>query len=720
MYKTDFKSFMVKPPFIEILKAIPVLRLFPGLIAGIISGKYMNFINAEVALLVCALVFSLILLMYCFRLFFSMASSWLRGAIITFFYFTVGLSLSCFAKQENIIYTSQFWYAELTDYPLEKGNSFLLKLKIISSPDQKELKCAGTSVYAWAEKKDVVYNLKPGERIIFHAQLEAPVNAGNPDEFDYVSWLMSRGISHQCYLKSDRWTSYPPEEIPFRYLPLLLKKKIMERIERQQYNPRAGEVMMAISLGSRNQLDKDMKQSYTDAGAVHVMAVSGLHVGMIWMVLSYVIPYFRRGKITLVVRFMLISLILWTYAIMTGASPSVCRACLMFSLVGFGGLFERNTTVFNTVMLAAFLQILTNPDVLWEAGFQFSYTAVFSILFFHNRINQLLSINFPGIKFFSNLASVSIAAQVLTFPLAIYYFHQFPSYFLITNLLIIPMVTALMITFLASLAFFPISVISTFLIKSGLIITNIMNHCVQWVESLPGSVVRDIPINFIQLLVLLALPLLLLLFIEYKKAEALIMILFLLLIHLGLGLRAKYTHQRKEEVIVYNIPSVLAVGFRQGSDNILLTNAGENLISPKLKYACAGYWIKNQYPSPKFVNVLDEEVPSAQGIWMSRLPGNGNFIVLNDKVRMIIINDPARLVQFQSAKPLITDVLIISGKKSLNALDKLDGLISYGEVVIASSVPAWETIRNVKITEDVFIFDVRSMGAWVLKIKGKR
>lgn len=711
---------MVKPPFIEVLKAIPVLRLFPGLIAGILLGRHLQFINTEMALFACAVVFLLILLIYRLRLFFSMTSSWLRGWMITIFYFTVGLSLSCFVKQEKVIYTSQFWYAELTDYPLEKQNSFLLKLKIISSPGQKELKCTGTRVSAWSEKKDAVYNLKPGERIIFHAQLESPVNAGNPEEFDYASWLMSHGISHQCYLKWNQWTSFPPEKIPLRYFPLLLKKKVMDRIEKQKCNPGSGEVMMAISLGSRNQLDKDMKQSYADAGAVHVMAVSGLHVGMVWMALSYVLVFFRKGKMALVVRFLIISIILWTYAVITGLSPSVCRSCLMFTLVGFGGLFERNTAVFNTVLLAAFLQILVKPNILWDVGFQFSYAAVFSIILFHNRIHHFISFDLPGINFFSNLTSVSLSAQILTFPLAIFYFHQFPSYFLLTNLLIIPLVTALMITFLASMAFFPISAISTFLIKSGLFITNLMNQCVHWIESLPGSVMRDIPITLLQLIILLVIPLILLLFIEYKKAGSLIIIQLLLLIHLGIGLYSKYEHAQKEEVIVYNIPQILAVSCRNGMNNILLTASSEEILTPKLAYACSGYWIKNHYPPPKIFNILEGEVPSFHGIWMSRLPGNGNLIVLNDKISVIIIHDPAMLIQFSSVRPITTDLLILSGKRSLKELDKLDELIHYRKVVIASSVPAWETMQKNNGMEDLNIFDVRSMGANILKVKGKR
>ncbi len=700
----------MKASFLDILKSMPVFRLLLSLVAGILIGIYIGNRYLALALICCISFMGINISIQLFNLFFR-KFSWIRGVMVCLNFMALGVGLTSIEKGMTIPENSCFWYGELTDFPVAKKNSCLLKVKINSSLNKGKVAFHGVNIYLYTEKGEQFEELFPGEKILFYAELESPVNPGNPEEFDYAHWLLSKDIPYQCYLKADEWTSFPPLKIPYRYLPLLFRHKLIGRIRDHMQNVPAGEVLMAITLGSRELLEKEIKQSYANAGVIHVMAVSGLHVGMIWMFLNYLFFFLKNSRFRVLIKFFIVTSVLWAYAVMTGLSPSVSRACLMFTLAGMGGLFQRDRAVFNMVLLAAFIQLLMKPSLIMEVGFQFSYAAVFSILLFHKPVHQLIGTEITGLRFFTNLIAVSISAQILTFPLVIFYFHQFPSYFILTNLLIIPLVTALMIVFLSSVAFYLLPLLNKLLIELSLIIANLMNHCVQWIESFPGSVVRDIAMDQFQLLALLAIPLLILFFSEYKKSSTFLFILCLVLMQNSSALIKTVRTQKSEEFIVYNIPSVFAAGFKKGRSFVFFTNSEYDKIMENIEYACANYWIREHYPKPQIVNVLGEAMPGTldyPGFCIFQLPGEGNLLVLNGQVKVIIMNDFGVWDKWATEKPLKTDFLIAIGK----GVKPVENFILYDSLIIASSLPNGK-YGKFRLPPDAF--DVTSLGAYRMK-----
>ena len=171
---------------------------------------------------------------------------------------------------------------------------------------------------------------------------------------------------------------------------------------------------------------------------MHVLAVSGLHVGIIFFILNFLLTPLNRNKRLLKIKLFLLVGALWFYAFLTGLSPSVMRSCTMFSFIVVGENLNKRTNIYNTLAASAFLLMLINPLIIFGAGFQLSYIAVISIVFFQPRLAALVAVKNRILKYVWDLFTVSVAVQIGTAPISIFYFHQFPVYFWLSNFIVIP------------------------------------------------------------------------------------------------------------------------------------------------------------------------------------------------------------------------------------------------------------------------------------------
>ncbi len=206
-------------------------------------------------------------------------------------------------------------------------------------------------------------------------------------------------------------------------------------------------IIYALLTGDKAGIDKSIRRDFARSGVVHVLAVSGMHVGMLFLVLNFLFKYAVRSK---KIRAVLILICLWSYCAVAGFSPSISRACTMFTFIIVADSLGRRTSIYNSIAASAFLLLIINPANLLEIGFQLSYSAVIGIVWMHPKLNSMLSIGIPVVKPVWSLCCVSIAAQLGTLPLVLYYFGQFPTYFLISNLITIPMITYVFCTSLAA------------------------------------------------------------------------------------------------------------------------------------------------------------------------------------------------------------------------------------------------------------------------------
>lgn len=353
------------------------------------------------------------------------------------------------------------------------------------------------TVYLYIRKDTLHFThqqIAQGDILLVRTSLARPDSLG---EFDYATYLLRQGISGIGFVKYNGWerighqTIHTPSAIAERWRTALINRYKRFDIE----EPELG-VLASLTLGYRDSLDADVQAAYSAAGAMHVLAVSGLHVGFIYILLVWLLTVFKRypplyeDRKRQVINAVIVILTLWIYACMTGLSPSVTRAVLMCSLVQIGIVCRRQISTMNIVAASAFISLFINPDSLYSVSFQLSYSAVIAIV--------LLSEGMQIFEFKNNLVRntigwaygviiVSIAAQTGTIPWTLYYFGQTSNYFILTNLLVIPLASIMLYT---ALAFFALSWCP--IIGNGIawlldIETWGMNQWTKLIENLPGS-----------------------------------------------------------------------------------------------------------------------------------------------------------------------------------------------------------------------------------------
>lgn len=333
------------------------------------------------------------------------------------------------------------YIAEVQNYDLIKPNSFenLLEIKFVKSDSQ----------WLSASGKVLIYHqsntmLEPGELIWIQNPPEEIPAAINPYEFDYRGYLAKKDIRYRQFIGNGFRRIDSSSGNSLRFWMAHWRQKMSTMLRETIPGERAQQIALALLLGQKQQLDRDTKKAYSEAGVMHVLAVSGLHVGILVGVLLLLIKPLRLSKRAKKGYLIGVLLIIWAYAMLTGMAPSVIRASVMFSLLTLGQLRERKPSIFNILAFSAILMIVFNPDVIFEVGFQLSYTAVAGIVLIQPLIARLWIPSNLVLEYLWQLAAVSIAAQLATFPLSVFYFHTFPTWFLLANMLVIPLTFVIM------------------------------------------------------------------------------------------------------------------------------------------------------------------------------------------------------------------------------------------------------------------------------------
>ena len=276
------------------------------------------------------------------------------------------------------------------------------------------------------------------ELIVFgkFSEINRPLN---PHQFDYKNYLEKLGIYHQLRLRATNHFLSKNHSTTILGIAAALRTKITSKLEQASFEPEALGVIQALLLGQRNDISEATYNNYKNAGAVHILAVSGLHIGVLLLLLQFLLQPLEslpKGK---TVKLIVIVLFLWCFALLAGFSASVVRAVTMFSFVAYALYLNRPSNTFNILALSMFFILLViNPMLLFQAGFQMSYAAVFAIVWLYPLLQKLWLPKSRMVKKVWQLLSVSIAAQLGVLPISLFYFHQFPGLFFVSNLLIVP------------------------------------------------------------------------------------------------------------------------------------------------------------------------------------------------------------------------------------------------------------------------------------------
>jgi competence protein ComEC len=421
-------------------------------------------------------------------------------------------------------------------------------------------------------QKDSLKNLIIGNVIKVKTVLQQNSSNKNPNQFDYGKYLADKQIYAQIYtnkteivinknLKKDIW-----------YYSGRLHSRIVRNLEKANFNNEEMNVALALILGQQQDISSDIIQDYQYSGATHILSVSGLHVGFIMLFINFIlkpIPNTRKGSL---IKLISILLSLSAFAIISGLSPSVLRSVVMFSFLAIGNHLRRSGSIYHTLLVSMLLILLCEPYFLFDVGFQLSYLALFFIVWLQPLLKQIWTPKHKIQTTIWNALTVSFAAQIGTLPLCLYYFHQFPGLFFVTNILIIPILSFIMIAgiIVMILAIFmspPVIIIAIFE-KS----IYLLNKTIHIVASFEWFVIRDISFNFYYLL---TFYIFIISAIVWSKKPNYNQFVFLLITIVLLQLSFIYTKKEIEntnELIVYNTKKNTLLSERTGKKITLFTN----------------------------------------------------------------------------------------------------------------------------------------------------
>lgn len=421
----------------------PFLRYLPFLLIGVFLGQS----DWSPDLLVLAIILSISWLCYLslvsnlgkYASFFQMSSIAYLSLIV------FGVLLVQNKKRQTDVSTeilqAESYLAEVTAYDLQKPNSFenLLEVKSVLIEGEWNDTQGKVLVYHQSDK-----HLEPGQILLVNKKPEEIASPLNPHEFDYRQYLFRQGIQYRQFLGKDFQLVDSVPSTGLNYFLVHLRHRIGEMLQSKIPDENSAQIALALLLGQKKELDPTIREAYTQAGVMHILAVSGLHVGIIYALFILILKPLKLKKEKARLYLIAVILVIWLYAFLTGLSPSVVRAATMFSLLTLGQMRERRPSIYNILAFSAILMITTNPDVIYEVGFQLSYLAVLGIVMIQPLILNLWLPRHKILEYIWQLTSVSLAAQLVTFPLSLYYFHVFPTYFLLGNLLILPLAFLIM------------------------------------------------------------------------------------------------------------------------------------------------------------------------------------------------------------------------------------------------------------------------------------
>ena len=314
---------------------------------------------------------------------------------------------------------------------------------------------------------------------------------GKLGEFDYGLYLRRQGIVGTCWAYRRNWQVIGHEDVD----GVMARAQRCQRFLHGQYQKMGIDgkelgIISALTLGYREDLDKDVQHAFSASGAMHVLAVSGLHTGIVWGIVMWLLtlggwrkPLWEEKGKRWVLRMTAIVLI-WGYAFVTGLSPSVMRSALMLSFVTLSGLLEQHTSRWNPLLAAAVVILLINPLALWSVSFQLSFSAVVGIMWVGNGMQQHVVLRGSVLPKLVGLVMMSIAAQMATMPLTLHYFGQTSNYFALTNIIVIPMAGVILLLGFGTLAL-SWCVVGEWLGVAAKWCTWLLREVVEWVEHRP-------------------------------------------------------------------------------------------------------------------------------------------------------------------------------------------------------------------------------------------
>lgn len=429
---------------------------------------------------------------------FSWRWRWLFGGIVGLAFFLLG-GLLAMHQRDSIEYAweeeAQVYQGIVETVPEVKGKTLRAEVYVEGRHlGGKQWQRVDRRILLSWLPDSLMEPLACGDTLCFYAKIARPLSEKELTGFDYGEYLMRKGISGTGLAYAGNWRcTGRPHTLTWMLQARVCQQKVVEIYRSWHLEEDVQAVVSALTIGDKSELSADLKQVYSVAGASHVLALSGLHVGILsgfLLLVLYPLTYWRYGR---QVRMLLVVALLWGFAFISGLSSSVMRAVVMFSLYALASLCtEERFSGFHSLVLAAFLMLCYNPFFLFDLSFQLSFAAVFSILAFYPLCVHLLQIQNRLLRYGWNLLCLSVSAQLGTLPFVLCYFGTFPTYFLLANLIVSPLAMCILILALGALALSWVPWVGSGAVTLLDLATQLLNTAMRGVQSLSGSQITSV------------------------------------------------------------------------------------------------------------------------------------------------------------------------------------------------------------------------------------
>ncbi len=650
------------------LAKLPALRLLLPLCGGILTQWYLPVPIPFIALLIAVQLILLLAYHYWgLKKKFSLRS--FTGTVMQLLIFTGGMALVWRNDKHSagvFENTSTLTIARLDEPLSEKQNSYKSTATRLQGSADASVP-AGKIIIYFKKERAIIDSLSYGSLIAFRKAAAPVMSSGNPGAFDLRRHNRFQGILGQVYLTRNEFMVLPMEQSSWlqrfvnhsrKHVVSLLRKYIPGKEEQG--------LAEALLIGYKDDLDKDLLRSYADTGVVHVIAISGLHLGIIYTILAFFTkPLAKKGLRWS--RFLLILVGLWSFSLIAGAQASILRSAVMFSFLAAGTVLERKAPAINTLALSAFLLLCWKPFWLWDAGFQLSYSAVLSLVLLYRPVYNWFCFRSKLVDAVWKILAVTIAAQLLTLPLLLYYFHQFPLLFLYTNLLAVPASSLILLAELLLVAvgwFPPIAGIL------GAAIGEMIGWMNAFIRHAAGMDLQfsGISLSFLQAALLYIFIAFSSAWLLHKERRLLWPSLAAALLFVAARSRSFVNAENRRQLVVYNFPKKSAADIIIGRSTIFV---GDSIPPEDASF---------------MYHILPSRVQARQREPSAHYKGNVSFTINGKQIIFLGNSAPPDL-----PSPVIA--IIISGDPRISISRLCAG--ARPTIVVDASVPAWKQ-RHIK------------------------
>jgi competence protein ComEC len=640
----------------------PLARITVSFVSGILFAYFLKPIPLIVFVFLSITAFVFIGIYYLSKI--NTKSSFLFGIATYFLAFSIGVTT-------QTVHIESFQKNNYTHYKniFDKNHNFTLTLReklkntafneryiaLVNSIDQE--KFTGRIILN-IRRDSLRHSFVIGNQLKINATLYKNSSQKNPNQFDYQKYLENKQIYAQLYAEPDAMQLRSEIKKDIWYFTAQLRTRIIQNLGKSKFNKKELNVAVALIMGQQQDIDPDIIQDYQYAGAVHILSVSGLHIGFILLFVTLLLKPFPNTKKSSFIKLLIMLVSLSLFGVLAGLAPSVVRSVTMFSFVAIGHYLRRSVNIYHTLLVSILLILLFQPSFLFDVGFQLSYAALFFIVWLQPLLAKLWKPKNKILTYFWDILTVSFAAQIGTLPLSVYYFHQFPGLFFVTNLIVIPFLCFIMslgvlVMVLAAfnwVPFYPAKILEISIFYLDKIISSI--------ASLEQFIIKDIPLNTPLLISSYLVIISTTIAFEHKRFKNLVWVMLAIIMLQVSAIVTKWEVQNQEQFIVLNTAKNTLLVEQNGTAATLFAN--DSLLKNSKNNKLLSSYLTANFSTLKHTNKL-------KNLFYFK----GNKILLIDSTK----------VYPKNAQP---DVLILTQSPKIN-LDRLLQTINPKIVVVDAS-----------------------------------